>query len=85
MRHRNNYDWMIFLAPPLAFTGVRTHEFWFNVIHRFDIYNIVCERIHLFPKIITFWSRLIARSQITEILTSPAGNFIKHSDWLRRK
>jgi len=27
MRYRSNYDWMVFLTSPMAFTGVQTHDF----------------------------------------------------------
>jgi len=30
MRHRSNYDWMLFLTSPMAFVGVRTHDFVFT-------------------------------------------------------
>jgi len=30
MRHRNNYDWMLFLTSPMAFVGARTHNFVFT-------------------------------------------------------
>jgi len=30
MRHRSNYDWMLFLTSPMAVTGVQTHEFVFT-------------------------------------------------------
>jgi len=28
--HRNNYDWMLFLTSPMAFTGDKTHDFVFT-------------------------------------------------------
>jgi len=27
MRHRSNYDWMLFLTSPMAFVKVQTHDF----------------------------------------------------------
>jgi len=30
MRYRSNYDWMLFLTSPMAFVGVRAHDFVFT-------------------------------------------------------
>jgi len=30
MRHRSNYDWMLFLTSPIAFVRVLTHDFVFT-------------------------------------------------------
>jgi len=30
MWHRSNYDWILFLTSPMAFTGVPTHDFVFT-------------------------------------------------------
>jgi len=27
MRHKSNYDWMLFLTSPMAFVEIRTHDF----------------------------------------------------------
>jgi len=32
MRHRSNYDWMLFLTSTMAFVGVGTHDFVFTII-----------------------------------------------------
>jgi len=32
MRHKSNYDWMLFLTSPMAFVWARTHDFVFNIL-----------------------------------------------------
>jgi len=40
MRHRSNYDWILFLISPMDFIRVRTHDLVFTTQMFYDPYRV---------------------------------------------